>query len=134
MLKFTQLIPIRYLTRVPSSVSVGMRPQKLLIWFLIPSLGATSCRDVEQALPGTASRVPSYFRCQEFVLMKHVAGTTEDSLRLCACSSAHPRPFPCPGGGGGRRVRVFTRQAGASGGSLTFCPWPSPLDGSRRLL
>lgn len=52
--------------------------------------GATSCRDVEQELPGAVSHVPGYFRCQEFVLIEHVARTTAKSLRLRQRPPAQP--------------------------------------------
>lgn len=42
---------------------------------------ATSCRDAEEELPGAASHVPGYFRCQEFRHISPVARTTADSLR-----------------------------------------------------
>lgn len=69
--------------------------------------GATSCRDVEQELPGAVSHVPGYFRCQEFVHIEHVARTTAASLRPRRRPPAQPATLFHSLLAGNRKARGF---------------------------
>lgn len=72
----------------------------LLIMVPYSQPGATSCRDVEQELPGTVSPVPGYFGCQEFVHTQHVTRTTEGLSGFANAPLPTQRPPVVPWRGG----------------------------------